>query len=105
MLFCLSECTAQQTVTKIHRIRLIPASVARRVLGRPEIHVPVAQLVAHLAQHLKQRLWRHRIGHLRSITLVHLVPVQTVFFFLIVKETIVAVEDAPQCLKVISRSG
>ena len=63
----------------------------------------VAQFGEHVAQHLKYLCLAHAVVHLDRISGIYVIPVNTVHFFLVIKEAIVFVQNFPQSLKVATR--
>ena len=60
----------------------------------------VTQFVDHVREDFEQVFIGHRRGDAAGIAFVHLVPVEPVDFVLVVQETVLLVDDAPERLKV-----
>jgi hypothetical protein len=65
-----------------------------------EVYMPVAQLIEHVAEHLKEASPTHAIGHSGPILAIHSIPIEAILIGLIVKEAILGVNDVPQRLEI-----
>ena len=63
----------------------------------------VTQLAEHVAQHLEELVLVHLVAYAYLIFIVCLIPVEPVFLLLVVEETIVLVDNLPECLEVARR--
>ena len=98
-----TEIHALQRVAEVDGVVLMPVPVACGVERRHQIDVAVAQLVEHLAAHLKQLFPAHvRQQHL-AIAAATLPPVETILRRLIAEEAVVLVNYLPQGIEVAPR--
>ena len=98
-----AEVTAQEGVADVAGIVLLPTPFTRRVERGVDVHMAVAQLRQHLAEHFEKLGARHPLVHTGGIAGVHLVPVQAYFCFLVVQKAVMLIDDAPQGIEVALR--
>jgi hypothetical protein len=65
-----------------------------------EVHMSVPKFFQYFGQYLEELLFGHIIGQAVAVTAIHFVPIEAVFLILIVEETILGVDDAPQGFEV-----
>ena len=77
-----------------------PCAVLRCADGTGQVDMPVSQLVHHVREHFVEVFPRHVGRDALGVAGVHFVPVQPVFFVLVVEEAILLVDDFPQRFEV-----
>jgi len=95
-----SQVIALDAVAEVVRVAVEPFPVLRGGHRAAQVHVTVTKLVHHVREDLEQGLRRHVRSDAFGVPFVHLVPVQAVHLLLVVQETVLLVDDAPQRFEV-----
>ncbi len=84
---------------EVDREIILPLPVTGDIVRCGQVHMSIFQLGEHLPHELKKCVVAHIFGDARTIIHVDRIPVDMLVF----EETIIPVENGPQCIKIASR--